>query len=143
MPISVMVNNDDYILIHCEGEVCLDDFIKANDYIYSELSENLAKFQIVDLVAATSTDMSAEDLHKISRQDANAVEKLKSVFIAVVAPVDLAFGLSRIWAAYADTSGVTTSVFRQLDMAQDWIMSMKKSCPNKASSDDSKSGTAD
>lgn len=126
MPISVTVVDDRYTVLRCEGEICVDDFLKANDYLYSELDETLSQYQILDTARPTNIELSEEDLRKIAGQDKLAARTLKRVFIAVVATEDFAFGLSRMWAVYADDPRVKTSVFRELEAAQDWILSMQE-----------------
>ncbi len=121
MPISVKCVDDQYVVLHCEGDVLVDDFVKANDYIYAELDARLARLQIVDLTTATRIELSAEDVQRLADQDRRAVDVIDRVAIAVVAPKDFAFGLARMWEAYADAPDVVTAVFRDLDTARDWL----------------------
>ena len=126
MPISVENIDDVYIALRCEGDIFLDDCLKANEQIYSRMDKNVSRFQIADFLAATNVDLSSEDLRRIAGQDSQATENLEFVVIAVVAPRDLIFGLARMWEVFADTPGVTTAIFRDLATAQDWIMSMRR-----------------
>jgi len=129
MPISVHNIDDKYILVNCEGDVSVDDFVKANEYIYSDLDESLARYQIVDLTSVKNVVMSNEDIQKIAHQDMDAEKSLGQIAIAVVAIKDLHFGLSRLWEAYSGTSGIRTMVFRDMVSAQEWILRMFEKKP--------------
>ena len=48
----------------------------------------------------------------------NAHIKFKT---AIIAPDDLPFGLGRLYEAYSDESPETTSVFREIDKAFEWL----------------------
>jgi hypothetical protein len=124
MPISFQKIDDKYIVLNCEGDVSVDDFVKVNEYIYSNVDESIARYQIVDLSAVTNIVMSTEDIEKIADQDKNAEKFLGQIAIAVVAVKDFDFGLSRMWEAYTGTSGIDTMVFRDLLTAQKWILRM-------------------
>jgi len=129
MPISVHNIDNKYTLVKCEGDISVDDFVKANEYIYSELDESLAKYQIVDVTDVTKTVMSTADIQKIAHQDINAEKSLGQIAIALVVVKDLHFGLSRMWEAYSSTSGIKTMVFRDLVAAQEWILRMLEKQP--------------
>lgn len=122
MPISMEVVDDKYTVLHCEGEIHADDFMKANERLYSEGSGSASRFQIVDLIDVTMTDVSAEELRRIAGQDKQAVKTRGRVAIAVVASKDLAFGLSRVWQAYAENPQVVTQIFRDRPSAREWIL---------------------
>lgn len=122
MPISVHNIDDKYTLVNCEGDISVDDFVKANEHIYSDLDESLARYQIVYLTAATKVVMRTEDIQKLSHQDTNAEKSLGQIAIAVVAVKDLDFGMSRMWEGYSGTSGIETMVFRDMVAAQEWIL---------------------
>ena len=127
MPISVEVIEGKYTVLRCEGEICVDDIAKANHHLYSKLDGKLSQFQIVDIVGSTKIEMSEEDLRRIADQDKLAARTLKRLAIAIVAPSDFSFGLSRMWAVYADDPNIKTSVFREMEAARDWILSAQES----------------
>ena len=129
MPISVQIIGDKYTVLNCEEEVCVDDFVKANKYIYSKVDERIARYQIVDLTHTTSLVLSTEDIERIANQDKNAKISIGPLAIAVVAAKDLDYGLSRMWEAYADTSGIQTMVFKDLVTSEEWILRMRDKHP--------------
>ncbi|MDY6951215.1 MAG: hypothetical protein SWE60_06870 [Thermodesulfobacteriota bacterium] len=125
MPISIRIVDDKFVVVNCEGKVGLVDFTEANEYIYSELDPSLSRFQIVNFTDVAEIDASAEDVRKVAGQDKAAAETLGLVAIAIVAPKDLAFGISRMWEAYSDAPGVKASVFKDYGSAEEWILSMR------------------
>ena len=129
MPISVKIIDDKYTLLACEGVVSVDDFVKANEYIYSDVDESVAKYQIVDLTAVTNIVVSTADIKRTADQEKNAEKSLGQITIAIVAVKDLDFGLSRAWEAYASTPGIKTMVFRDLVAAQEWLIGIRENSP--------------
>jgi hypothetical protein len=126
MPVTVKVQAAGYTLMYCEGLVTIDDLAKANEIIYSKLDPQLARYQIVDTRDMTDMGLPSEGLRRLASQDVEAAQRLESVAIAVVAPRDLSFGLSRVWQAYSDAPGVTSAVFRDFQSAEDWILSLRR-----------------
>ena len=80
----------------------------------------------MDFSDVTKNDITTEDIRKIAAQDVSAVETMEHIVAAIVAPTDLTFGLSLMWAAYADNADITTAVFKELGAAQEWVTYMRK-----------------
>jgi len=115
-----------YTLLHCKGVVTVDDFVEANTIVYSELDPEISRYQIVDTTEAKEIQLPAGAIERLARQDIAAAQSLEGVAIAVVAPRDLDFGLSRMWQALVDTPGVSSAVFRDFPSAEDWILSLRR-----------------
>ena len=129
MPISVKIIDDKYTLIDCEGDVSVDDLVKVNEYIYSDVDESVVKYQIVDITAVTNIVISTADIKRTADQEKKAAKSLGQITIAIVAVKDLDFGLSRAWEAYASTPGIKTMVFRDLVAAQEWLIGIRENSP--------------
>lgn len=125
MPISLQNVDDNYMILHCEDEVGADDFVQANDRIYSEVDERIARFQIVDLTAATYVVMAEADIRRIAAQDKKAVDFLGHIAIAVVASQHYVYELSCIWKVFSLTPQIRTMIFTDLASAQEWILRLR------------------
>ena len=125
MPISINIIDSTYLLLQGKDIISIADLIITNEYIYSEVAPAIAQFQLVDLSQATRFAVSSEDLHSIAEQDKSAAEDIGHLVVAIYAPKDLAFGLSRVWEVYAEAPGVETSVFRDYEAAHTWLLNMQ------------------
>jgi hypothetical protein len=79
-------------------------------------------FGLIDLTKTTSTDCTTADLRALAEVD-NALSQLarKGAVIAVVAPLDVPYGLSRMWQALVEGTVWETMVFRTRADADRWI----------------------
>ncbi len=78
-------------------------------------------FQIGDFRLVEKVDISSMDIRTISERDIRTSKINRQIITAVVAGEDVVFGLSRMWQAYSDNASLTTSVFRSMDEAEQWI----------------------
>ena len=124
MPISVEVINDVYVLLVAEGILAESDFSEVNEWLYANLDKATAKYQIVDLRNLTDLQISTAGIERLAMHDKNTAKSLGKVVVAVVAPGDLEYGYSRMWEVYAATPEIETNVFRNLEKALNWIMSI-------------------
>ena len=97
----------------------------------------LSDVEIADLYARLATDPDFDasysqfaDLSEVERIEATTVTiadaARRSVFApdarrAVYAPTDVAYGMARMWAAYAEAQGEQIEVFRDRSGAEDWV----------------------
>ena len=97
----------------------------------------LRDMEIADLYTRLAADPGFDasyaqfaDLSEVERIEATTVtistEARRSIFApgarrAVYAPTDVAFGMARMWAAYAEAQGEQIEVFRDRSGAEDWV----------------------
>lgn len=127
MPLTINYKDDGRgIEILATGTVHGREIIDAHKEIYSE--ENLKRqlYQIIDRSLCLEYDVSTEEIKKIAELDNTAALINPHIIIAIVAPDDLQYGMSRIWQAYTDESGFKTRVFRDRKSADLWLAELLK-----------------
>ena len=111
------------IVFECEGAATGRDMLKATESLRSS-PEKLKQwmFGLIDLTKTTSTDYTTADLRALAEVD-KALSQLarKGAVIAVVAPLDVHYGLSRMWQALVEGTVWETMVFRTRTDADSWI----------------------
>lgn len=124
MPIEHSIAHDKYIVFQATDEVTGAEIINANRWLYSpEFSNrNLARFQLWDFSLATLIIVDIDRVLAMAQQDKQAAQSLEQLVIACVAPDDLIYGLSRMWQAFADDEAIDAHVFRDLDSAEQWML---------------------
>ena len=114
------------IYVTLEGKVTLEDFKVGASEAYSEENIQTQNYQIIDFTNCSSFDLSSSDMQEIARIDKEASEKNPNIKIAIIAPTDVAFGMSRVYEAYTDETGFDTMVFRNSEDAEAWIQEKLK-----------------
>jgi len=69
----------------------------------------------------TKVDVSADDVRRLIEVDRSLVELIPRTAIAIVAPKDELFGLSRMWEMMVGVPGWETRVFRSRADAEAWL----------------------
>ena len=119
-------NNKQGIYVTLEGKVTLEDIKSGAAEAYSEKNIPTHKYQIIDFTNCSSFDLSSSDMQEIARIDIAASETNSDIKIAIVAPTDVAFGMSRLYEVYADETGFDIMVFRNAKDAETWIQEKLK-----------------
>jgi len=114
---------DEGIGIECTilGDATLDKILKAAEEVYSEEYITKQKYQIIDFTECTSFQLSSDDMRAIVEVDLKVSKSNPGLIIAIIAPKDIAFGMSRVYEAYADETGFRIKVFRDKKESQLWI----------------------
>ena len=114
---------DEGIGIECTilGDATLDKILKAAEEVYSEEYITKQKYQIIDFTECTSFQLSSHDMRAIVEVDLETSKSNPDIIIAIIAPQDIAFGMSRVYEAYADETGFRIKVFRDKEESQLWI----------------------
>jgi len=77
---------------------------------------------LVDVTDVTELRITRDDVLEFVAVDVRIAALVpRAVAVAVVAPGDLAFGLARMWEAFAEVTGWTTHVFRSRAEAEAWL----------------------
>ena len=104
-----------------KGVVSGKEIYDGNCIIYSGDTLSRHKYQIVNLGNVERVEVSQEEAVKLANQDIEASKTNPDIVIAVVADLNHAFGLGRMWEAHANKSGFKTRVFRKREEATAWI----------------------
>lgn len=125
MPIEIKYLLGGYgIEIIGKGVVSGKEIYDGNRTIYSGDTLSRHKYQIVNLANVERVEVSQEEAVKLANQDIEASNTNPDIVIAVVADLNHAFGLGRMWEAHANKSGFKTMVFRKREEATAWINKM-------------------
>lgn len=123
MPVDIEILADGLgLVVSCRGTVTGDELIQRNEKLLRS-PDRLRKlrYAIVDLNDASLFDFSSSQEQCVADQATQAVALLPSFVQAVVAPRDLPFGISRIWAELAGQTGWSTRTFRLRSEANTWV----------------------
>ena len=124
MPIDHEIVDNRYILFRGHGRVTGSEIMGSNQWLYTELeNRDIAKFQIFDSSAVTDIKIDTADIRQLAEQDRSALKSLSRIAIAIVAPADIQYGLSRMWQAFShtDEGNLQTGVFRDMQQAENWL----------------------
>ncbi len=122
MPFDIKYLNDGSgIELSGYGTLAGTDLIRANQDLYLEMHTSQVRYHLIDFSSVTHFAVSPEDAHCCARQDLKAAAMNPTIIIAIVAPTKLAFGISRIWDAYMEASGLKRGIFTNRIEAMQWL----------------------
>lgn len=107
-----------------QGGVTGQDIIQANKKVLSSADQiKISRYCIIDLSDTSEFDVSTREVDIIAAQDREIALHQPDYIVAVVAKSDLAYGVSRMWEAIAETKGIhwETMVFKTRMDAEKWI----------------------
>ncbi len=90
----------------------------AQDMPHAELITHV----FIDLTEVTSVQVSTEEVRVITAIDKKNSDLIKQICTAIVAPEDLAYGMSRMYAGLIPTPGWSIGVFRTMPEARVWLV---------------------
>jgi hypothetical protein len=76
---------------------------------------------LIDLTEVTDFQVSTEELKVITGVDRTQAETMKRIYVAIVAPKDVAYGMSRMYEGLMLTPGWTIEIFRTMNQARTWL----------------------
>ena len=76
---------------------------------------------LIDLTEVSEFQVSTEELRIITGIDKRHSGTIKGIAVAIVAPEDLMFGVSRMYEGMMPTPGWSIGVFRTMNQAQVWL----------------------
>jgi hypothetical protein len=126
MPYSVEYIEKEFgLLIHWEGTVLGDEVIRSYHERFSS-PERLKKLRYVltDYSKVSDFDMTPDDIKSIADITNQAAISRSRVYAVAVMPIDIAYGLARMFQAYAvdDDTGWFTFVTRTRKEAEEWLL---------------------
>jgi hypothetical protein len=87
---------------------------------------------LIDLTAVTELRVSSAEIMAMTGIDTKLSEVIKRARVAIVAPDDLVFGVSMMYAGHMGPSPWTIEVFRRKDLALAWLGSRPSEGPEPA-----------
>ena len=104
------------------GRLTGHDIIGAKQALLTtEDRVRLVRAFLVDLANVDVLEITGDQMRQIIGLDAQLSALAPHAAVAIVAPRDHVFGLSRMWEAQADMVGWTTAVFRSPAEADAWL----------------------
>lgn len=104
------------------GVITDEELIKCTKERYASQARN-EKFRYIinDYSACTEIAVSTEAVKTVAKMAIDVSQFNKNIVISAALPSDLAFGLGRMWQAYADKTGWRSHAFRTRKEAEDWV----------------------
>lgn len=124
MPISTTFTPDGTGLLRTvQGSTTGAELLAVDAALLSD-GEAVARlrFALLDLGDTAELRATAEEARAIAKQDAMLAKLNPQLCVAIIAPLDVQFGMSRMWEVFAEgTTGWQTAVFRDRPSAVRWL----------------------
>jgi hypothetical protein len=109
------------IEIIATGIVTGAEIIEAQKTIYNETNLKKQRYQIIDRTNCQEYSVSSDEVQRIAELDNRAAAINPKIFIAVISPTKLQYGITRMWQSYLEDSCFTTEIFPDRQNADQWI----------------------
>ena len=103
------------------GKVTGAEIIAANKQIYQRANLLKLRYKIVDRTHCTEYLVTNEEVIIIADQARKAALVNPGIIMALVSTTPLQYGVSRVWQAYLDDSGLKTAIFEDRASAEEWV----------------------
>jgi hypothetical protein len=123
MGIEVSLTDDGVGAIYRSfGVLTSQDLLDADERLHIEIIRNPElRYLLVDHSAIPEEKVDVESLRVLAERVGENLEIIPEGLIAIVAPNDILYGLSRMWETLAEQSGLTTRVTRTRAEAVAWL----------------------
>ena len=98
-----------------------EEILDAKQAALARRYDGPLRFLLFDLSGAERLDVPTIDVRRVARVDREYAETHPPFAIAVVAPDDLEYGLSRMWQAFVDDTPIDSLVVRTRAEALGWL----------------------
>jgi hypothetical protein len=110
------------VLQICSGVVTAQDLMTADNELLAKPKQFAeCRYAIVDFTSICRMNISASDVRQLADLDLRMAAVQPHLAVAVVAPTDVAFGMSRMWQVVAEKTGWEIAIFRSREQAEDWV----------------------
>jgi hypothetical protein len=109
------------LFVELTGEVTANELVDAARKLSSDESVPPGHNELVDLSGIAQTDVTGATLRHVASLYASTDRRPEESRVAIYAPGDLYFGLSRMYGAFRDPSPVQIQIFRELAEARAWL----------------------
>ena len=104
------------------GAVTGTDFATADAALLdSPAALRVLRYALIDFGEATNFLATQEEIRRVAEVDHRIAELVPHLCLAIVAPRDLQFGISRMWQVFVEGTGWETAVFRDRREAEAWL----------------------
>ena len=109
------------LFLEFSGEVSEIELLDVARKLASDPSIPPGHRELVDLSGVLVTDVTSLALRRVAQIYAEADKRPEDSRVAIVAPADLFYGLSRMYEAFREPSPLEIQVFRELREARAWL----------------------
>jgi len=104
------------------GVLTSRDLLEANARLHAELEVNHAiRYLLVDHSAISWEEVDAKSLKDLAGRTEDNLRTIPEGLVAIVAPSDVLFGLSRMWSMLAEHEKLAIEVTRTKEAAIEWL----------------------
>jgi hypothetical protein len=122
MPIRMTIERDTGLIrTSASGRVTGRDLVEYYRRLRAHPDFRSTLNEIFDVTQVDAIDVSADDVRRLSSVTEEFTSRGVPVKVAIIAPGDLEFGMSRMYEMLQVQSVNTLKVFRERSDAEDWI----------------------
>jgi len=112
------------LLLRATGKLTASD-ISSNQAALEQQKDALLNLQtcLLDFTEVSAMSLTADEIQQLAERDKQLARLLPPITIAVAAPTDVVFGLTRMWEVFAEGTRWQTRVFRSRTEAEAWLQS--------------------
>ena len=109
------------VVVRGMGKVTDDDVRRTAMVLYDVAALASEMAVLVDLRAVTHCTVSSDTIRALATLHCQPDTQIGPTRVAIVAPADLAYGLSRMYATLVEGSAIEVEVFRDIDTGHAWL----------------------
>ena len=106
--------------LHCAHRFGIPESVELSRRIIERASHATTPRFLIDLQSVEQFELRTDGLRRIVALLRSA-PSLHNGAVAVVAPSDLVFGMSRVWQALSELAGLRLAAFRTVPAANHWL----------------------
>lgn len=117
---------DHGLIFHYIGDVDGEEIYQSNHEAIQDQRFGELRYQIVDLLEASSFDCNSEQIKRIVRQDVATAARYPDILVLIITDNDLIHGFARMYEQYAgDQTTWTTEIYDSMDKAEQRLRELK------------------
>lgn len=110
------------IIYTTSGVLTGKDLLWAHSRVQAAIEQNPdMRYLLIDHSAVPEERIDTESLKQLAARSGSTLDLMPEALVAIVAPNDVLFGLSRMWAAMAENPKLKTLTSRSRDEAVEWL----------------------
>ena len=119
--LDAIVFGSDRVDVSLSGVITAQEILDGTRQILAHPNHAAFQAQLWRLHSVESLDVDADDLHRFIETVLAGPPRHPDLKLAIVTDSQLAFGLARMYEAYADRTPWKTQVFYEVDDAERWL----------------------
>jgi len=123
MPVEVSTTRDGIGVVYkSSGVLTGEELLEANEILNREIQVNPGfRYLLVDHGEVPEEAVDTASLKELARQTEDTLEELPVGLVAIIAPSDILYGLSRMWIAMATHPKLLTTLTRTREDSIAWL----------------------